>query len=78
MFLDGVFVEILGLPFDDVQGVIGAFPQAGPQAVAIFFGGQGGLAVYDLDGAFGAGGDAQAATVATFGVDFNYFTFNDH
>ena len=73
MFLHGRLVEILGLPFNNLQGVVGAFPQAGPQAVAIFFGRQSGLAVDDLDGPFGAGGHALAAAVATVGVDFNNF-----
>jgi hypothetical protein len=65
------FVEILGFALDDLQGVLGAFADAGAQAVAQVVGNHFGLAVDDLQGPFGAGDHAVAASVAAFFIDFN-------
>jgi hypothetical protein len=61
--------EGFGFPFFDDQSPLGAFPQAGPQAIAKLVGQQPGLAVHDLDGPFRTGGDAEAAAVTFFLVD---------
>jgi hypothetical protein len=70
------FVEFVGLALDYFDGVLGALAEAGAEPVAEVVGREHSLAVYHLDGPFGAGGDAESATVAFVLVDLN--NFPDH
>jgi len=67
-------VKGVGIALLDADGILGAFTQAGPQAVAEVIGSQHRLAVDDLDGPLGAGGNTQAATVALVRVDLHNFS----
>jgi hypothetical protein len=78
MDLHGLLIEILRFPLDDFQGALRAFAQTGPQSIAVFFGSKLGLAVYDLNRSFGAGGHAFPAAVAFLFVDLNDFPFDFH
>lgn len=49
MLGDRRFVEIIRLPLDDLERILGAFSQTGAKAVAVLFRRQAGLAVDDLD-----------------------------
>lgn len=66
----GGFVELGGVALFDGDGVHRAMSKTGTQSVAVGFADEFGFAVDEPDGAFGAGGDAQAAAVTFFFVDF--------
>jgi hypothetical protein len=78
MLFHGFLVEVIGHPFDHMEGVIRAVSQAGPQAVAEFIGHDPGFSVHDLQGALGAGGNAEPAAVAFVFIDLNDLSFDFH
>jgi hypothetical protein len=65
VFCHRLLVELLGLPLDDRDGVLGAFTQAGAQPIAEVVGGEDRLAVNDPYGPFGAGRDTEPASVTS-------------
>ena len=70
-------VEIVGLAFDDVQGVLGAMPDAGPEPVTKHIPHDLGLAVDDGQSALGASRHALAAACALFFVYFDNLANHD-
>jgi hypothetical protein len=72
----GMYVKGFNVGLDNGQGVLGAFSEAGAEAVAVLLGHEPGLSVGNPDGALGAGGDAEAATVAFFFIDPDDFSFH--
>jgi hypothetical protein len=71
VFFRGQLIESLHLLIHDLERALRAFAEAGPKAVAVFFRYEPCLAIHNLDGALGAGGNAQSATVAFFRIDFD-------
>jgi len=69
--IDGGLVEVVGGSLFDGDGVLGAVAYAFAEAVAVGVADEFCFAVDDGEGAFGAGGDALAAAVAFFFVDFD-------
>jgi hypothetical protein len=78
MRFHGLQIKGVRIRLDDGQGVLGTFPEAGAEAVAVLFGHQPGLSTRDFNGALGAGGDAQAATIAFFFINPDDFSFDLH
>ena len=76
VLLNRLLVELIRIPLDDPDGVLGTVAEAGPEAVAEVVGGEDRLAVHDADGALGADRDAEAAAVALLFVDL--YDFSDH
>ena len=58
MLFDGRLVKLIRLAFNNFKGAPGTLTQAGPQSIAIYLRYQFSLAIHDLNGAFGAGGNA--------------------
>ena len=78
MLFHGLLVEILRLPFDDFEGISGALPQTGPQPIAELFGRKPGFPVYNLQGALGAGRNADPAAVTLLLIDLDDLPFDFH
>jgi hypothetical protein len=69
-------VKIVCFALDDVQGVLRAMPDAGPEPVTKHVSYNLGLAVDDGQSAFGASSHALAAARALFFVYLNDFSFH--
>jgi hypothetical protein len=76
VFLHRLFIEFIGHPLLDGDGIHGTVSEAGAQAIAQVVGDQPCLAVDDPNGAFGTGRNAEAAAVAFFLIYFYYFSFH--
>jgi hypothetical protein len=76
VLFNGRLIEIIGIPLDDGDGVLGTVTEAGTETVAEVIGSKSRLAVDDGDGPFGAGRHAQSAAVAFFFVNLD--NFSDH
>jgi hypothetical protein len=77
-FLDGFFVKLIRLALHNRKCILGAFAQAGSQAVAIYVRNHPGFAIYDFKGSLGAGRNAIPAAITEVFVNFNYFSDNFH
>jgi hypothetical protein len=76
VFLHRLFVELIGLSLLDGDGIHGTVSEAGAQSIAQVIGEQPGLAVDDLDRAFGTGRNTKAAAVAFFLIYFYDLSFH--
>jgi hypothetical protein len=74
----GLLIEILRLPFDDPEGIIGTFAKTGPESIAVLFRDQSYLPVHNLEGSLGARGHTHRAAIAFFFVDLNDLSFDFH
>jgi hypothetical protein len=57
---------------------LGAFPETGAEAVAVFFRGKSRLAVHNADRSFGARWHTLPASVAFIFINMDYFPFYFH
>jgi hypothetical protein len=76
MFMHRMLIEGDGLPFFNGQRPGGTDCQTKAGAVAKFFPADSGLAVYHLNGALGAGGNAFAAASTQVIINLNYLSAN--
>jgi hypothetical protein len=78
MLFHGFLVKVIRHPLNYMEGIIRALSQAGPQTVAEHIGHNLGFSVHDLQGALGAGGNAEPAPVAFVFIDLNDLSFDFH
>jgi hypothetical protein len=78
MLFYGVLVEILRLPFDDLEGILGALSQTGPQPITELLSDEPGFPVYDLYSALGTGRNTYPTAITCCFVDFDDLPFNFH
>jgi hypothetical protein len=70
--------EIIRFAFYNLERLQGAFPDAGTEAVAVFFRSKARLTVYNPDRAFHTGRDALRAAIAFLFINIDNFSFNFH
>ena len=77
MFHDNRFIELVRFTLFYGNRIDRAVAEAGAETVSEIVGNQPGLAVDNLDRAFGAGRNTEAAAVTLFFINFDHFTNHD-
>jgi hypothetical protein len=77
MFFHGGFIEFIGIPLNDLYGILGTLAEACTQTVAKVVCVQHCLAIDELDGALGTGRNAEAAAVTFIRIDCHYVADHD-
>jgi hypothetical protein len=73
-------VKVLGFSFNNTDGILRAFSQAGSQSITVFLADQPGLPIDQGQGPFGTGLDAGPAAIAFILINSDYFPdyFHSH
>jgi hypothetical protein len=78
MLVNSLLVISIDLFLYNAEGILGAFSQAGAQAITVLLGNKPRLAVFNPYGSLGTGRHTQSAPVAFCFVYFDYFTRSFH